>query len=247
MWKIIIFLFIVSCNPQPKFEIGSQWQIQFNGEFKNSDQAKVFDLDLFSTKESLIIDLHKQGKKVICYFSAGTMENWRPDKFLLEKKYQGKSMKGWEGEIWLDIRSKEVRNLMSKRLDLAKEKGCDAVDPDNVDEYTHDSGFPLSAQDQLAYNKFLAKEAHKRKIMIGLKNDMNQINDLVEDFDFSINESCADFNECELLKPFILKNKPILAISYQKKSDKLCKEAKKTHMNLIFKNKKLDEKVEYCD
>lgn len=247
MWKSVFLFILLSCNPQSKFETGDKWQIQFNGELKDIATAKVFDLDLFSIDEALIKRLHKQGKKVICYFSAGTMENWRPDKFLLEKKLQGKPMKDWEGENWLDIRSTEVRNLMSKRLDLAREKGCDAVDPDNVDEYTHESGFPLTAQDQLDYNKYLAKEAHKRKMLIGLKNDLNQVTDLVEDFDFAINESCADFNECELLKPFILKNKPVLTISYQGKSDKLCKEAKKMHLDLVFKNKKLDEKAEYCD
>ena len=34
----------------------------------------------------------------------------------------------------------------------AAQKGFDGVEPDNVDAYTNDSGFPLTAADQLAYN-----------------------------------------------------------------------------------------------
>lgn len=42
---------------------------------------------------------------------------------------------------------------MQARLDLAVQKGCDGVEPDNVDGYQNNSGFPLTAQDQLAYNR----------------------------------------------------------------------------------------------
>ncbi len=48
---------------------------------------------------------------------------------------------------------------MKARLDLAQQKKCDAVDPDNVDGYMQDSNFDLSAADQLSYNRFLATEA----------------------------------------------------------------------------------------
>ena len=82
---------------------------------------------------------------------------------------------GWEGEWWLDVRNSKVRQIMQKRLDLAVSKGCDAVDPDNVDGYTNESGFPLTASHQLSYDKFLASEAHKRGLAIGLKNDLDQV------------------------------------------------------------------------
>jgi hypothetical protein len=42
---------------------------------------------------------------------------------------------GWPGEVWVNISSTNVRNIMSKRLELASHKGCDAVDPDNMDGY----------------------------------------------------------------------------------------------------------------
>ena len=46
---------------------------------------------------------------------------------------------------------------MGKRMDLAKSKGCDGIEPDNVDVYSnHNTGFHFTASDQLAYNKWLA-------------------------------------------------------------------------------------------
>ena len=39
------------------------------------------------------------------------------------------------GEKWLDLNSENVRRIMSKRIELAAEKGFDAIDPDNIDGY----------------------------------------------------------------------------------------------------------------
>lgn len=247
MWKLVLLILFFSCRPNQKFATGTKWQIQFNGELQDTSTAKVFDVDLFDSDENQLKLMKKQGKKIICYFSAGTYENWRPDAKDFPEAVRGQKLKDWEGESWLNIRDLEVKNIMSKRIAMAKNKGCDAIDPDNVDGYTHQNGFELTEADQLKYNKFLAEAAHDKKLLIGLKNNLRQVSDLVDFFDFAINESCAEFKECHLLKPFALKRKPILAISYQAKSKALCKEARKMHMDIIFKNKKLDEKIEYCD
>ncbi len=45
---------------------------------------------------------------------------------------------------------------MSARMDLAKTKGCDGLEPDNVDAYENDLGFKLTSNDQIAYNTWLA-------------------------------------------------------------------------------------------
>lgn len=246
MWKLVILTLLISCLPRDKFGPGTKWQIQFNGTIKDTKTPEVFELDLFNTDEEIITELKKKGKKIICYFSAGTFEIWRPDAFLFPLEVKGNGMKEWEGEVWLNIKDERVKNIMKKRMDLAKKKGCDAIDPDNVDGYTHPNGFKLTKEDQFNYNKFLAEEAHHKWLLIGLKNDLQQVKELVGYFDFAVNESCLDFNECHMLEPFFLYDKPILAISYKPKSKKACDDAKKFHLDLIFKNKKLDEKVEYC-
>jgi len=75
----------------------------------------------------------------------------------------GNDYEGWAGEKWLDIRQiSTLAPIMRARLDLCKQKGFDAVEPDNIDGYTNATGFPLTAQDQLDYNIWLANEAHAR-------------------------------------------------------------------------------------
>jgi hypothetical protein len=72
---------------------------------------------------------------VICYFSAGSYEPGRPDSGDFKKEDMGAGLDGWPGEKWLKLSSENVRNIMKKRIDLAWKKGCDGVDPDNVDGY----------------------------------------------------------------------------------------------------------------
>jgi hypothetical protein len=192
------------------------WQWQLSGTVNTSYAVEIYDIDLFDSSKALIQQLQSENKKVICYFSGGSYENWRDDKDDFDSTDLGRNLDGWAGERWLDIRSSSVRTIMKARLDLAKQKGCDGVEPDNMDGYDNSSGFPLSADDQLNYNRFIAKESHTRNLSVGLKNDLAQINDLVDDFDFAVNEQCFQYNECDALKPFINQNKAVLNAEYKK-------------------------------
>ena len=97
---------------------------------------------------------------------------------------------------------------MKARLDLAVSKGCHGVEPDNVDTWTQKDGggFLISYNDQLVYNKWLAREAHARDLSIGLKNDLEQVAALFNDFDWALNEQCWYYDECQYYKPFIAGN-----------------------------------------
>jgi hypothetical protein len=97
-------------------------------------------------------------------------------------------MGDWPGEWWLNIRTDNVRRIMAARIAMCKSKGFDAVDPDNVDGYTNPNGVGLTAADQAAFNTFLADQAHAQGLAIGLKNDLNQVQQLVGKFDFFVNE-----------------------------------------------------------
>jgi hypothetical protein len=95
-------------------------------------KADIWDIDLFDTPTETITTLKRAGKKVICYFSAGTSEDWRADYEDFQAGDKGACMGDWPGERWLDTRSENVFNIMKKRIELAKSKGCDAIDPDNM-------------------------------------------------------------------------------------------------------------------
>lgn len=193
----------------------TSWQIQLEGEINTSYDVELYDVDLFDSSESLIEALHNEGKKVIAYFSAGSYENWREDKSSFSPDIIGNNLADWDGESWLDIRSEELKDIIRQRLDLAVEKGFDGVDPDNIDGYTNNSGFNLTAEDQLEFNKFLAYESHIRGLSIGLKNDINQIEELEPYFDFILNEQAHYYNECDTLEPFIDSQKAVFNIEYE--------------------------------
>ncbi len=182
--------------------VATTWQWQLHGNINTSYTVSVYDIDLFEAPTGTISALKTSGKKVICYFSAGSSENWRPDYGTFDSRAIGQPLKSWAGENWLDIRSQNVLDIMLKRLDLAVTKGCDGVEPDNMDGYSNSSGFPLSATDQLAFNRRIANEAHTRGLTVALKNDGAQAASLVAYFDLSLNEQCHEFNECSQLSVF---------------------------------------------
>lgn len=224
---------------------GLTWDIQFTGVIKLNPQAEAYDVDLFDTPANAIAAYKAEGHRVICYMSVGSFEDWRPDADSFPKVVRGLS-NGWPGENWLDIRNVRVMGpIMEARMDLAVQKGCDAIDADNVDGYLTHTGFPLTPENQFVYNRGLALMAHQKGLAIALKNDLLQVEDLEPFFDMAINESCFDFNECAFLQPFVDNNKPVLAIEYQD-NDALCDVAGDMGFSLLIKDVLLSRRGIAC-
>lgn len=102
---------------------GNRWQVQYTGAVDTSLDVDVYNLDLFDTPKSVIDNLHSQGKKVICYFSAGSFEDWRPDAQQFPSEVKGQNLDGWPGEKWLDIRRLDILlPIMEARMDMAVQK-----------------------------------------------------------------------------------------------------------------------------
>lgn len=138
-----------SGTPKWKPRVGDSWQIILQSPILLESDATsvtpdvdVYDIDLFDNPKETIDTLHRLGKKVICYFSGGSYEPNRPDSKDFEEKDMGKELDGWPGERWLKLSSDKVRKIMKGRIELAAEKGCDAVDPDNVDGFVSIPNFP---------------------------------------------------------------------------------------------------------
>lgn len=229
---------------------GTSWQIQFTGNRDISLDVEMYDLDLFDTPTSVIDQLRNQGRVVICYFSGGTWENWRPDAGQFPDSVLGSNLADWPGERWLDVSNiNALAPIMRARLDLAVEKGCNGVDPDNMDGYSNPTGFSnqrLNAADQLAYNKWLADEAHARGLAIGLKNDLEQVVQLEPYYDFAINESCNQYSECQLLEPFVNAGKAVFGIEYSGNKGAICSRMNALDFDFIFKSRSLDASREAC-
>lgn len=226
--------------------------------------GRVVSLDLYGVRETTLRRLRRAGKYLICYYSAGTSESYRTDaqsRRLLDPTLNlGEVRRGeddvWAGERWLDLRgfsasgsgrTATLRRVMEARLDLARQKGCHAVEPDNVDAWDNvvnqnaPAGTPahaISAADQLAYNRWTAAAAHARGLAVLLKNDLAQIPHLVTAYDGALNEECFDFaGDCARLVPFRDAGKAIYVVEYHPASyatPARTRLAARLHLNVIL-------------
>jgi hypothetical protein len=197
-------------HPSP----GLTWQWQLDEKVETSVEAQVYDLDLY-TDQPVIDELHARGVKLICYISVGSWEDWRPDAGIFPAEVLGKDYEGWPGEKWLDIRRLDLlAPIMRARLDLCAAKGFDAVEPDNMEIYTNETGFPLTYSDQLDYARWLVNEAHARGLAIGLKNCPDMVADSLSLFDFAITEDAFYYQWIKALLPFVEAGKPVFAAEY---------------------------------
>ncbi|WP_432943041.1 endo alpha-1,4 polygalactosaminidase [Kribbella sp. CA-253562] len=217
-------------------EQGTAWQWQLSGTLDLTVDVPVYDVDGEKTSAEQVAELHSKGRRVICYVSVGSYEDFRPDQAQFPAAVLGKPMDGWPDERWLDIRQwDELKPLLAARFDQCKAKGFDAIEPDNVDGYRNDTGFPLSAGDQLTFNRRIAALAHERGLPVGLKNDLDQVAALQPDFDFAVNEECMRYDECEQLRPFLQAGKAVLHVEYDLAPEEFCAEARKLRMSSMRK------------
>ena len=235
-------------NWQPALNATWQWQLSL--PIDESIDVDIIDIDLFDNDADVVAALHDQGRKVICYISVGSWEDWRPDKEQFPAVIIGNEYDGWPGENWLDIRRIDLlAPIITARLDMCQAKGFDGIEPDNIDSYTNDTGFPLTYQDQLQYNIWLAKEALARGLSIGLKNDSEQAHDLLPYFDWALTEDCFDQGWCAEMLPFIAAGKPVFAAEYTDTGSTLnefCPQASAMNISAILKNRSLDAWREAC-
>ena len=147
---------------------------------------------------------------------------------------------------------------MEARLDVAVQNGCNGVDPDNVDGYNNDNGLDLTADDSIRYMAFLADAAIQRNLSIGLKNAEEIIPEVINFMQWSVNEQCEQYDECDTFRPFIQQNKPIFHVEYPKGNtnnndpvssdtfNKICDSKSAAGFSTIIKNLNLDSWIESC-
>ncbi|MGC9221111.1 MAG: endo alpha-1,4 polygalactosaminidase [Solirubrobacteraceae bacterium] len=198
------------------------WYMQFTGRIDYTQPVAAYDLDGFDTSAAEVRALHAAGKRVICYIDAGTWENWRPDARDFPKSVLGRG-DGWPGERWLDIRKLAVlAPIMTRRFEMCKRKGFDAVDPDNINGFRNPTGFPLTAHEQLRYDEWVARKIHALGMAVFEKNDLSQAHQLEPYFDGVIDEQCNQYQECGLLRPYLKAGKPVLNIEYHLPTSRFC-------------------------
>lgn len=224
MKSIIFTLCMFFVSAAYSFEKGTSfyWKIEGSiANLPNNYDVYGLDLDIVAQNPGIIRDLQSHGKRIVCYFSAGTYElDRKPNRY--DRYYsgpKGSRMAGWN-ELWLDIRRADVRAAHSRILQDAKLANCDAVEPDNVDHSTQGNigiGSVVTAQQNIAYLQWLGSEARAIGIKIALKNTGDHISSgrLENYFDFMINEQCFTFSECDKVLPFSQAGKAVYIAEYK--------------------------------
>ncbi|CAI5477792.1 unnamed protein product [Closterium sp. Yama58-4] len=223
------------------------WQLSnsnpnVDGSIDTTDPAEVYDVDGFSVPPSTIAALKAGGKKVVCYFSFGTFESYRPDSDSFPKRVKKGRVcqdrwcrKWWPGERWLNVKDPVVKRIMEKRVQLAASKGCDGIEPDNIDAYSNrlnvwlppfSRTVRISKNDQIRYNAWIADTVHRYGMSVGLKNALTIARALVSKFDWALVEECNAFSdwsggewykgkyECDYANVFIKANKAVFVAEY---------------------------------
>jgi len=198
------------------------WYWQLQGTIRTGEPVAAYDIDGFESSAAQVAALHAEGRRVICYVDVGTAENFRPDYPQFPKSVLGHS-NGWPGERWLDIRQLAVLEpIMAARLRMCREKGFDAVEPDNIEGFSNSSGFPLTAADQLTYNEWVAQQAHSLGMAVLQKNDGQQTAQLHGYFDGALTEQCNQYGECPLFQAYLTAGQPVLNAEYRLPRSRFC-------------------------
>lgn len=212
--------------------------------------ADVIDLDLFDASASDVATLKAKGAYLVCYINVGAFEDWRPDKNAFPAQAIGKRYDGWAGERWLDIRQIDALGpVLKRRFKLCKDKGFDAVEPDNLDGFETMSGFPLTRADQIRFNRWIAAEAHALDLGIGLKNVPDQLLELAGSFDWALLEDCFDQGWCAEYAPFRASGKAVFAVEYTDNGvdfGAFCAQMKTLGFSGLLKNRSLDQFEKRC-
>ena len=218
----------------------------------------VFDIDLYANLDTAALNsaavdaIHAAGGHAICYIDAGSIETYRPDyqKFVsFDRACNGCLIGNPFSKIFNDENYANLNNdhgqrdfmLKMNRARVAKCKraGFDAVEFDVVDSWETSasrSGWHISAQTQLIFNRALAGIAHSFGMSAGLKNDLEQVSQLEPSFDFAINEQCFQYHECGNLDPFVQAGKAVFTVEYRTDPATFCAKADELGFSSIVKS-----------
>ena len=223
-------------KPTTEKPIAWHWQLSQNFVYPRDviPNVTVYDIDGEYTSAETVAQLHALGPdiKVICYIDAGVFEDYRSDAASFPPEVIGKPDEGWEGSYWLDIRRIDIlKPIMENRIrNWCKAKGFDAVEPDETEVWSNDSGFDITKKQNNAYNIMIAELAHKYGLSVGLKGNTTETQDLVDYFDWTLNEECWQYDECDLVyNSFIKAGKAAFNIEYAVNPD--CSQANAWHLN----------------
>ncbi len=211
---------------------GTAWQWQLTGAVNETvldgvSGPKMYDIDMWDATPDLISRLQAKGIYVVCYVESGDWAKGRPDAGDYASVILGRSISGFPDEKYVNITAldgpagptgKTLRQIMQARLELARSKGCQGIEPDLDDLHTYSTGFSISIDQMVNYNKAIIEMGHARGMSVGLKNGASggdfEKRMLDAGADWALNEECNQYDECDGYSQFIAAGKPVFQVEY---------------------------------
>ena len=226
--------------------LGQRFDLQLTAPFDFGRRVDALVLELFTTDAERVDRLRERGTVAVCRIAAGLWEGWRPDTASVPPALLGRSPGSSRAEKLVDVRGAALRRIMEQRLNLCRDRGFGGVLFTDVDGYAQASGFALTPQDQLAFNRWLAEAAHARGLAVGIWNDLAQAHELAPAFDFLVADGCAAAGDCSGVRPYLAAGKAVLLVAYAhlpQRMDAYCAAAAPIGVSLILKTQSLNGKL----
>lgn len=225
---------------------GMRLQYQLVGAIDTGADVDFFVLDLFEASADEVLALHQQGRVVAAYVAAGSHEPWRADAGDFPASALGEPLPNYPSERWLDVRDQEVRRLQTARIQLAADKGFDGVHLSSLDAYAQNSGFSLSADDQLEYARFLAQRARALGLAAGLSSAWELADQLAPSYDFAIHQGCLARGDCAELDPLRDLERPVFDLETTGTPEEICPRAAALGLAVTLKRDSFDAWLHAC-
>jgi hypothetical protein len=188
---------------------GLSWQVQRLVPIDATMDGSIFGVPMFATDAATVASLQGEGRRVICWFSAGISTWSDPDRDMVLPA-TGPDIVAGQPERWMDLGSPIVRDAMLARLDQAVGFGCDAIEAGDIDGYLADSGLSLTREGTVEFVAWLAEEAHGRGLAIALEDGNELASELEPSVDLAMDYGCLAAGTCEQLGAFTAAGKLVL-------------------------------------
>lgn len=222
---------------------GTTWQVQLSG----SPIDTSLDVDLYYLDPELLSTagwaaLRQDGRVVACYISVGSWEPWRVDADAFPAEALGNRLLGYPEERWVDLSHPAVRALMTSRIVRARESGCDAILPANLDAYTEDNGLGIDRQTEVDYARWAAQVVHDAGMSAGLATADELIGELEPEFDWAFATGCLSSDRCAALAPVSDSEKAALVVEFgdAESAPAICETAYGTALDVVVKRPSFD-------
>jgi hypothetical protein len=224
-------------KPLPTKPAGWAWQWQLTGTVNetvldaSSNPNKMYDIDMFNATPALISRLKAKGIYVVCYVESGDYVGDRPDAGDFAPAMLSTNKLDGFNEYYIKVSSldsptgptgKTLRQIMTARLQTAKDKGCEGIEPDLDDLHTYPTQpFTITQAQQVAYNTFLIQTGHSMGMSVGLKNgpDGTGAGSFTTQMfnagaDWALSEECNQYDECDGYNIFVQGGRAVFQVEY---------------------------------